>query len=211
MPDRDGISVEIDGILSPALPATVRTADGFDYGVGSGAHYRDIVQSHFVNALMKPFNTAFHRFHQSELVVRQAGGRHDTGESSTTADIRHRLELPLGRCFTDERYDGRGVQNMPFPNNTDIAWPYQPARLSFRSKFHVKHLQLAQCIVKHFLKNRRPIQFVIHITHAHHPNLQASKSAARNSRRFMFHVKLFQASSISSASSAAEALTYTVT
>ena len=57
MPDRDGISVEIDGILSPALPATVRTADGFDYGVGSGAHYRDIVQSHFVNALMKPFDT----------------------------------------------------------------------------------------------------------------------------------------------------------
>ena len=196
---------------SPLLPATVRTADGFDYGVGSGAHYRDIVQSHFVNALMKPFDTAFHRFHQGELVVRQAGGRHDTGESSTTADIRHRLELPLGRCFTDERYDGRGVQNMPFPNNTDIAWPYQPARLSFRSKFHVKHLQLAQCIAKHFLKIGDPsnssFTSLIHtiLIYRH------QKSAARNSRRFMFHVKLFQASSISSASSAAEALTYTVT
>ena len=42
--------------------------------------YRDIVQSHFVNALMKPFDTAFHRFHHSELVVRESSA--NTGSQS---------------------------------------------------------------------------------------------------------------------------------
>ena len=122
---------------------------------------------------MKPFDTAFHRLNQGEAMIRQTGGRHDAWETTTAADVRDRLELPFRSGPSHERHDGRGIQDMTLPDDADVPRPDQSTRLAFRGEFHVKHLKLVQRIAKHFLKNRRSVQFVMHITHAHHPISQS--------------------------------------
>ena len=88
---------------------------------------------------------------------------------AAAANIGNRFELLLGRGFPHERHNGSRIQNMAFPNNRNVSWSDQATGFAFFDKFRMKNTQLAQRIPQHFLKNRRIIKFVCHITHGHHP------------------------------------------
>ena len=156
-------------IATIAALSASSTRNGLDHLIGPGTHHGNVIQLHIGHALVQPFDTTFHRLHKREPVIRQAGGRDNTGKTAATADIGNRLELLLSRGFLYERHNGGRIQNMAFPNNANISWPNQTARFAFFGKFRMENTKLAQRIPQHFLKHRRIIKFVCHITHGHHP------------------------------------------
>ena len=163
MPCLNRLAIQIQhraaGNRSPAAPATFavsgvsittvaalnarRTRNGLDHLISSGTHHRNVLQLHVSHALVQPFDTPFHRLHESELVIRQACSCNDTGKTAAAANIGNRFELLLGRGFPYKRHNGSRVQNMAFPNNSNVSWSDQATGFAFFGKFRMKNTQLA--------------------------------------------------------------------